>query len=514
MKYSMNILLSVMVGCAMLFSGLAMSQTPETPSAETDGARDAASADTAAENRKNDTADMPPVPFSEDRSAALPRMTADSYQFNESGPLISLERAQQLARKNNPSFRNLDEQIYQSEVLIKSAWAMLLPTVSATAQLIRNRSESSMAFPAFASPAFKQWVNDDTGSVPFPMGDEIVIQKKWQSSIGLTTNVTLFNARSIPLIQNAYDMVDQQRLKAQTARNDLLFAVTSAYYQIANLRELVNVYADNITVAKESLRMAEARKLVGQGTQIDVMRAQIQLKEMEQTLADAVDAYNTAKRSLALFIGVKGDFQLVMPRQIQDVEQTEASLTDSALSNRVELRSAEMDVVLARRMGEETRNKWIPKFDATFKVDLSNVEGFSGEKANWMLIFGMNWSIFEGGARLAERDERASKIRMAQNQIDQLKLDIKTDVANKVQDKISKQRKLEVSGELVALAEENHKMISKQYEVGMANSLELTDAANELANKKVMRVVAKLEYELALLTLGKTVGEYSSLALK
>ena len=66
----------------------------------------------------------------------------------------------------------------------------------------------------------------------------------------------------------------------------------------------------------------------------------------------------------------------------------------------------------------------------------------------------------------------------------------------------------------MALAEENHKMISKQYEVGMANSLELTDAANELANKKVMQVVAKLEYELSLLTLGKTVGEYSSLALK
>ncbi len=511
MKYSMNILLSVMVGCAMLFSGLAMSQTPETPSAETDDARDAASADTASENRETDTADMPPVPFSEDKGAALPRMTADSYQFNESGPLISLERAQQLARKNNPSFRNLDEQIYQSEVLIKSAWAMLLPTVSATAQLIRNRKEASMALPDFQDPNFGPAL---LGTAPIPMGDKIVMQKKWQSSIGLTTNVTLFNARSIPLIQNAYDMVDQQRLKAQIARNDLLFAVTSAYYQIANLRELVNVYADNITVAKESLRMAEARKLVGQGTQIDVMRAQIQLKEMEQTLADAGDAYNTAKRSLALFIGVKGDFQLVMPRQIQNVEQTEASLTDSALSNRVELRSAEMDVVLARRMIEETRNKWIPKFDATFKVDLSNVEGFSGEKVNWMLIFGMNWSIFEGGARLAERDERASKIRMAQNQIDQLKLDIKTDVANKVQDKISKQRKLEVSGELVALAEENHKMISKQYEVGMANSLELTDAANELANKKVMQVVAKLEYELALLTLGKTVGEYSSLALK
>ncbi|MBN2527453.1 MAG: TolC family protein [Deltaproteobacteria bacterium] len=509
------VLLATRMGAAQTKESAAVPTDKKTEAAETetadasDGAG-AEAAETASAGDAEAEADMPPAPYAAPGAPAMPVVHTDSYQFNETGPLISLERAHQMARKNHPTFKNMDEQIYLADTQIQAAWAMLLPNLSAEAKLIRNRDKVAMAVPNFENIDFPALM----AGAPLPPGDEVVIQEKWQPSLNFTANITLFNARSIPLIKYAYDAVELTRLQSQIARNDLLFAVTSSYYQIANLKELVYVYADNVNVAKESLRMAEARTLVGQGTKIDVMRAKIQVKDKERTLADAVDAYYTAKRSLALFIGAKGDFQIVMPRQIADHQKTEATLTDEALESRIELKSAELDVTMARRLAKDTRNKWIPKFDATWKLDITNAGGFSGEKVNWMLIFAMNWSILEGGARLAEKKQRAAEIRMAQNKIDELKLDIKTDVSSKVQEKISKQRNLEVTAELVALAEENHNMISRQYEVGMANSLELTDAANELANQKVMQVLAKLQYELALLTLGKTIGEYSSLALE
>lgn len=490
----------------LLWTGIASAQSEQASTAVEEN--DAAAQTLAGEP----TADMPPAPYAAESTITLPESVAAKFSFSESGPLISLERAHQLARKNNPSFHNVEEQIYQSDCMIQSAWSMLLPNLSANAKVIRNKEENTIQFPIIET---LRSTTDQNQIVHYQVDyAAIPIQKKWQASIGFTANVTLFNARSIPLIQNAYDLVDQQKLKAQIARNDLLFAVTSAYYQIANLKELVYVYADNLNVAKETLRMAEARKLVGQGTKIDVMRAQIHLKDKERTLQDAIDAYITAKKSLAFFLGIKGEFQVIMPRQIQERKDSEEALTESALKNRVELKSAEMDVTMARRWRTETKTKFIPKLDATWQLDVNSSAGLMGDKVNWMLIFAANWSILEGGARIAELNKRASEIRIAENQIDQLKLDIQTDVNQKVQEKISKQRNLEVTEELVALAEENHNMISRQYQVGMANSLELTDASNELANQKVMLVMAKLQYELALLTLGKTIGEYSSLPIQ
>ncbi|MBN2343447.1 MAG: TolC family protein [Deltaproteobacteria bacterium] len=480
----------------LLYSVQLFAQTTDTDSQNTTGV--------------SEESDMPPAPFAEDAVRRIPESSATSYQLIEQGPLISLERAHQLAKKNNPNFHNVEEQVYQSETLIRSAWAMLLPNLSANGKIIRNKNDITMDFAAYETLQVDPTSGTFQSIQTFPM----TIQEKWQYALGFTANITLFNARSIPLIQNAYDSVEQSRLQAQIARNDMLFAVTSLYYQTANLKELVYVYAENVAMAEESLRMAEARMMVGQGTRIDVMRAKIQVKDSQRTLSDSVDAYKTAKRSMALMLGIKGDFQLILPHSIDSKGQSETELTRTAMENRIELRSAEMDVVMAERSRTETKTKWIPTFDATWQLDVSSDAGFTGDNTNWMLIFAANWSILEGGARFAELDKRKSQIRMAQNKIESLKLEIEIDVAQKYQEKVSKERNLEVSGELVELAQENYDMVSRQYEVGMANSLELTDASSELANKKVMLALAKLEYELALLTLGNTIGEYNSLALK
>lgn len=508
MHSKITALFIVLFSFVVSFTTAAKGESPNDPAMDT--------ADASQQSKVATEADMPPAPFTEKSLNQLPAVQKEAYQFNESGPIISVERAHQLAKKNNPNFHNVNEQIYQSETLIQSAWSMLLPNISANAKIIRNKNEIGMNMqflqleprPPIQPPPNPTYY-DITGLRDIP----ITIQEKWQRSLGITANITLFNARSIPLLKNAYDMVDQTKLQSQISRNDLLFAVTSAYYQIANLKELVYVYAENIAMAEESLRMAEARKMVGKGTKIDVMRAQIAVKDGERILADAVDAYYTAKKSLALMIGIRGDFQLILPDKIVDQRQAEKKLTEAALKNRIELKTASMDVTLAKRMRTETKTKWIPVFDATWQLDINSAAGFSGDKINWMLIFAANWSILEGGSRIAELNERKSKVRMAQNRIAALKLEIETDVAQKYQQKVSKERNLEVSGELVALAEENYNMISKQYQVGMANSLELTDASSELANKKVMLALAKLEYELSLLTLGNTIGEYNSLAL-
>ncbi len=421
----------------------------------------------------------------------------------ESGHLVTLEDAYNLAIRNNPSYKNINEQIIQSQTLIQSAWSMLLPNLSADGSIIRNKNEINISFPQF-DPA--------TGAI---IGmDSITMQEKWQKHFGVTANITLFNARSIPLIKMAYNIVDQTDLKTLIAKNNLLFAVTSAYYQIADLKKLIGVFQENITIANEFLRMAKGRMAAGQSTKIDVMRANIKKLDAQKQLDDAIDSYETAKNSLAFLLGINGEYRLEDPKDILTDRQSIDELTKIAIKNRAEIKDAKLSVEIAEHSRRETLTKWIPKFDATWKVNMNSAAGFSGDKVNWMLIFGAKWSILEGGGRLAELKKRKSKIRVASNNLDQTILDIKKDVDKNYRKTISKKRNVDVSEQTVELANENHKMISAQYQVGMASSLDLMDAATELARKKIALVLARLQYDLSLLVLKNTIGEYNALAFE
>jgi outer membrane protein TolC len=418
---------------------------------------------------------------------------------------ISLAETQQLAARRNPSMKDANERVYQADMMIYRAWSMLLPHLSANGSIVRNQDEIALAFPDFSAfdPA------DPAAEIPM---DEVVIQELWGQSFGFSANMTLFNPRSIPLIKNAGDSADLSRLAAQVQRNDVLFAVTSAYYQVHSMRQLIDVADENVVLAEELVRVSTARKRAGQGIEVDVLRAEIQLTRAQKALADAKDAHAIAKTALAHLTGIEGAFDVAGPEQVDAVDGELAELTDRALVDRVEVDAAALERRIARRSRSETLMKWLPVFDVTYNWSWNSAAGFSGEHDQWTLIFGASWSLFEGGGRIAEAKARQSQMRMAENRIDQLRLDIRAEVERAYLEANRSKRNVDLAEKQTELAERNHSLISEQYRVGLTTSLDALDSATELSNQRVSRVVERLRYDIALLALSKSVGEYSSLA--
>ena len=81
------------------------------------------------------------------------------------------------------------------------------------------------------------------------------------------------------------------------------------------------------------------------------------------------------------------------------------------------------------------------------------------------------------------------------------------------QEVVQRHRNVDLAEKQVALAEENHTLISRQYQVGIVSSLDVLDASTELATKRITQVLERLQYDIAVLKLRKAAGEYSALAL-
>jgi outer membrane protein TolC len=441
--------------------------------------------------------------------AALPAFAQESPAAASSKVRgITLAEAQEMAAKQSYTMRNIDETIVQADTMIGAAWSMLLPNLSASASITRNKDEIAMAFPDWSTMT----IDPASGAVDMEMTD-MILQEKWGKAIGLTANMTLLNPRAFPLLKNAYDYTELARLNARIQKNELLFAVTSAYYQVHTAKEIIGVYRENLALAAEFVRSSESRHEAGQGTSIDVLRAKLQEMSAQKELDNALDGLAAAKTALAYLIGAEGrEIDVTGPERSTFEEADTGELQRRAVSSRAEVAASDVQTRMAERNRVETWMKWLPAFDVTYAWSWSSASGFSGDNATWMLIFGARWDLFDGGGRIAESKSRASQIRVAENSRAETERQIKEQVEQLAINVRKQRRNVELADRQVEMAEESHHQIARQYEVGLTTSLELHDAETELANTKVARVIERLGYDLAILRLEKAIGEYSSFA--
>jgi outer membrane protein TolC len=413
------------------------------------------------------------------------------------GNAMTLKDAQESALANYPQFKNIDELIYQANLGIYQAWTMLMPNLTAEGNITLNQREVAMDVPLGPDPANTM---------------HLVINDKWAKTFGFAANLTLFNPQSIPLIKMAYDKYEKERLTAQIQRNELLFAVTSAYYQAYAMKEMIRVAEENVAIAEEFLRHATILKSAGQGTQLDINRAESQLVSSQKEVSDAKAAEENALLTLKQLINVEESFALVGPGEVAEVDTPLESLKSDAVETRVEVQEAAMNEKLAARNRQYTLTKFLPVFDLTYSWSWASAEGFSGSNATWMLIFGAKWNLLLGGSRLVELKTRSSEIQMAKNNIMQVTHDIEREVEQRHAEVRQRKERIEIIDRQVTLAEESYSLVTKQFQAGLVSSLDVTTAARELSSKKILRVYQRLLFDLSILTLRKAIGEYSSLS--
>lgn len=421
---------------------------------------------------------------------ALASPTATAQEVPDT-PVISLDEAHRLARQNSYRLKNLEEALEQARNLQWRAFAILLPNLSAEGNITLNDKEISFEMP-----------DPNTGAT-----ESVVFQERWTRHFGATANITLFNAQSIPLIQSADDNIEATRQMNQHQQNELLFAVSAAFYGLRSATEAVAIAREDHVNAREFQRMALARKRVGQALQIEVHRADILVMEAEKQLENTRDGVTLARTGLGYLIGVQGDFLIEEPSRPDDVNLALDDLQAMALETRPDLKAARYLVEINQRERSRTWMQWLPSFDATFNFNWDSVAGFAGENHSWRLIFGARWDLLSGGQRIADMYQADSRIRQAENDLLQMERDAMEDVERKFIEIRKRRRNVEMAGKQLTLAEENHRLSEKMYGQGLATRLELLDATTTLSRARRNLAIESLSRDLAVLELKKAVGQ-------
>jgi outer membrane protein TolC len=398
---------------------------------------------------------------------------------------MTLEEALAIARRANRSLVVERAHLAQAQTNLDLAWSVLFPTVSAQGKYTRN----NIAFTFPTSPT-----------------ETLTVQPKNQLDGAISFTVPLIAPSAYAALEAVKSSVRASEAQFETSQTAVLFSVAQAFYAAAITDEVLSARQSNIVVARGTLKNAQTRFDSGGVTKVDVDRAELALVRAEQGAREAQFAQEQAYRGLATLTQSDRAFKVrAMPSP--SVTEEPASL-ELALRLRPEFRALELGVRAAEAQGRANAWRWAPSLSAFGSLRVFNYDNFASEHHGWAIGAQLDWVLYDGGVRDAQRHFANAQAQEVAAQSAVLRDAVGDDLVNSHGLLETKRHAQTAAERSVALALETLSLVRRQYEAGNAAQLDLLQAQDGLVAAQETLAQAHFEVAVADLTLRRAVGTF------
>lgn len=405
------------------------------------------------------------------------------------------------ALANNPALTLSKAKVRAAEARLSEATASLLPTIR-----LSGRVAEVSPIPEF--------------SVPPPLNLKLFPSITEQYSVRLTlqqplfTGLKLVKARSIAEFSH-----DVATFEAQKDENDVIFNVTTAYWNVYRSIENERVVAQSIRDVEQHLVDVQNFARQGLATDVDVMKVRVQLAELRVHLIEARNAIRVATMALNMFLGnplettiTIADEPLSTSMQLESwVSMDLHALMDIAERQRPELAVSRARLAIASEQRTVARSSWFPTlyFQANYEYARPNQRILPLKDrwdGTWDVGLLFQWNVWDWLTPHYQTIQSEEAVRQSEAAIQQMKDMVQLEVAQQYYTVQSEREKVHVAREEVATAEESYRVATKKFKAGLLTSTELTDAETALLRAKLNEMQVTVEYCIALARLKRALG--------
>ena len=401
---------------------------------------------------------------------------ADTAPAGEPG--IGLADCFRLAIANSEGLRGRAEGVLQADMLEREAIASVLPRVA----------------------LYGTHVKDDRS---IALGGGSSIQPSERTGYGFTVTQSLFEAEVFPRLSIAAETRRIETLLLRNERDQLLFQVATEFYEALGLEADLEAIEATRASAQESLRVLEARRAVGVARADDVLLAQASVAEAEARSIQAAADLERVRARLRNVLGIDRLPPLQDTYEVIPGPRSIPRLVDMALSQRYDLEAARAEIDRADAEETLTWMAFLPDVTATFTQYLESEEAFSSQ-LDWTLGVNLEWTLFDGGGRVARAARARSMLRQRQLDLQRLEEQVRLEVEDAALAFRSLDRALFAFAARSRAATAAHDVTEALVAAGSATNLELLvardtreEAARNLIRTTLGRKLAALRIRLA-----------------
>ncbi|WP_024545436.1 TolC family protein [Picosynechococcus sp. NKBG15041c] len=415
--------------------------------------------------------------------------TAEALTVND-GIDLTLEDTVRLALERNESLQEARLNYERAEAQIREAIAAELPTISNQVDLTYSDSASG----ALQGRALGRDSNSSTS-----------LNGRLEVNYDIYTG-----GRRSAQVEAARTQRQIAELDIERLTEEIRAAAAISYYDLQSADAQVVIEQSAVFDATQSLRDATLLEQAGLGTQFDVLRAEVELANVQQRLNLAEANQKTSRRQLAQLLSLE---PTIDPRTADEIDlagRWEISLPETivlALQNRQELRQQ----LLQREIDGQQERIALAAVRPTVSVfanyDLLEVFDDGLGLADGLSIGArMRWNFFDGGAAVARADQEEVDQAIAENRFVDQRNRIRLAVETAYYNLEASEQNITTAASAVTLAEESLRLARMRFNAGVGTQTDVISAQTGLNTARGNYLQAVTDYNRAFAQLKREVG--------
>jgi outer membrane protein len=390
----------------------------------------------------------------------------------------------QQALRNSEKIKFAEENLYIAQVGKNKAQSLLIPKLTAFGGYNRFSEEKYSVAGVLAQP-------QDSGT--------------W----GVRADQSFsLSARELDALKIAKQSITKSELDLDAVKSDFVLAVASAYYDVLKAKKALEIAAANMERLTQYRDSAEKRVKVGDLTKTALLRADGELSGARADYLRATNALHLTRAALIRITGIEETFRLKseeIPAAEVDPFET---LRQTAINSRTDLKSYDMQTQIAEQQVKYARGAFWPNLGlfAIYNGADQNPATATLVRDSVLAGVSLTFPFFEGGLRVAELNEAKSKERQTRLAYDDFKKNVDIELRGAYLDLETQRGALKFLEDQLVFAQDNYNAVLRQYENGLAMSLDVMDANSLLLSSERNVAEALYGYQLAHLKVRRSSG--------
>lgn len=316
--------------------------------------------------------------------------------------------------------------------------------------------------------------------------------------------------REFTALSMAGKNIEKSRQDLSSVKEDYLLQVAQAYFDVLRAKKALDIAQANLDRLSKYRDAAEKRLKVGEATKTVLLRAQSELSGARSDRVRAENALNLTRAVLARTVGIDQGFTLRETRMEDAQIAPLPELQDTAYAERTDLKSLDSQRMMASQQVTYAAGAFWPNIAAAgvFQRSDQDPEPATLNRESVYGALSLNFPFFEGGLRKAELDEAKAKQRQANLLYEDRKKSIAMEVENAYLILTTQKGILSFLADQLTFARDNYYAVSKQFELGLASSLDVMDANTLLVSSERQLSDATYTYQMFILRVKKATGMF------
>ncbi len=411
---------------------------------------------------------------------------------------FTIQQAVEYAHRNNVQVKNALLNIESQKQTNREITAQALPNITGSGNITKYIDIPTSLLPG---EVFGQ-----------PAGTYIPVQfgTKYNANASLQLQQTLFDGQVFIGLKARSTSIEFQTKNAEVTEEAIKTNIYKIYYQLVVSKTQIDLLDANIARLEKLEHDATELFKNGFAEKLDIDKVSVQLSNLRTEKTKAMNSISIGYLGLKTLMGMPVKDSLILTDKIdeQQIKEDFSNDTSYQYSDRKEYQLLSLNKKLNEYNIKRYQLSYIPTLSLTGNYSKNaqrNTFDLFAAGGQWFTTsyIGVNLSvpIFDGFARSARIKRSRIELKQTENQIDNLKLTIDSDVEQAKINFKSATATMDYQKKNMQLAETVYNQTKKKFEAGTGSNTEINAAQTDLVtaqtnyiNSLYSAIIAKVDY--------------------